>query len=83
MMQKLFLVRRGITALNEQQRYCGVSDANLSALDDRQGLLLRDLLRQEKFTSRNTNPLKRCVATIDSIAQSHALSPESLLDKKG
>jgi broad specificity phosphatase PhoE len=78
-MQTLFLVRHGITALNEQQRYCGVSDVCLSALGRRQSLLLRDLLRQEEFTSLYISPLKRCIETIDPIAQSHALSPEPLV----
>ena len=78
-MQRLFLVRHGITVL----RHYDASDVNLSALGRRPGLSLRDLFRQENITSRHITPLKRCVGAIDPMARTHGLSPESLSDKKG
>ena len=77
-MKKIFLVRHGLTTLNEQRRYCGVSNACLSSQGLKQTQCVTDLLREEKFDSIYTSPLKRCLETSKPIAQSHDISPEPL-----
>ncbi len=77
-MKRIFLVRHGVTTLNEQRRYCGVSDVCLSSEGIKQSQRVADLLNEEKFDSIYTSPLKRCLETAKSIAQSHDICPEPL-----
>lgn len=77
-MKQLFLVRHGATALNEQRRYCGVCNVNLSPQGLQQAQHTADLLSQEEIVSIYTSPLKRCLETANAIAQSHDICPEPL-----
>lgn len=77
-MQKIFLIRHGITEQNEQRRYCGISDVCLSSQGREQAQSLADLLNREKFDSIHTSPLKRCLETSSLIAKSHDITPEPL-----
>ena len=77
-MKKIFLVRHGLTTLNEQRRYCGVSNDCLSSQGLKQAQNVADLLSKEKFDSIYTSPLKRCLETSKPIAQSHDISSEPL-----
>ena len=77
-MKKIFLVRHGVTTLNEQRRYCGVGNACLSSQGLKQAQSVAGLLSEENFDSIYTSPLKRCLETSRPIAQSHDIRPEPL-----
>ena len=77
-MQKIFLIRHGVTEQNKQRRYCGITDVCLSSRGLAQAQLLSGFLTQENITSIYSSPLKRSLATAAAIAQSHRLSVGSL-----
>lgn len=79
-MKRVFLVRHGVTTLNEQRRYCGISDVDLSEQGFHQAQFVGQFLRPEKFTSIYTSPLKRCLATAEAICASHDVCAKSLTD---
>ena len=77
-MKRIFLVRHGVTTLNQQRRYCGVNNVGLTPEGRKQAVSVANLLNHESFTSIYTSPLKRCIETSKPIAQSHDICPESL-----
>lgn len=77
-MKQLFLVRHGVTAQNQQRRYCGVSDVGLSEQGTHQAQVVGQLLGEKNMSSIYTSPLKRCLETANSISQSHDVCPEPL-----
>ncbi len=77
-MKQLFLVRHGVTAQNQQRRYCGVGDVGLSEQGTHQAQFVGQLLGEKNISSIYTSPLKRCLETANSIAQSHDICPEPL-----
>jgi alpha-ribazole phosphatase len=77
-MKKIFLVRHGLTSLNEQRRYCGESNVSLSSQGLKQAQRAADFLCEEKFDSIYTSPLERCLETANAIAKSHDIYPEAL-----
>ena len=77
-MQKIFLIRHGVTEQNKQRRYCGISDICLSELGRRQAKILGQILSEEPITSIYTSPLKRCLETSNAISGAHGICPEPL-----
>ncbi len=79
-MKKIFLVRHGVTTLNEQLRYCGITDAELSKQGLKQAQYVDLLLSRENISSIYTSPLKRCIQTSNLICKTHDIFAESLAD---
>jgi len=58
---RLLLVRHGLTEFNEDRRFMGYSDIELSAAGRRQAKKLRDYLADEKIDTVYSSDLKRTV----------------------
>lgn len=67
-MKQLYLVRHGVTALNEQRRYCGTSDVGLSEKGLKQAQLVEQLFIKSKVSSVFISPLKRSLETYKTMA---------------
>lgn len=75
-MIRLFLVRHGRTEWNNDRRYAGRSDIDLTAEGREQAAKLRDRLRSEKFDGAFSSSLKRAVNTAEIICEPHGLEIE-------
>jgi alpha-ribazole phosphatase len=77
---RLLLVRHGLTEFNEDRRFMGHSDIELSAAGRRQAERLRDYLADEKIDAVYSSDLKRTMEMADIILAGRKLdiiaSPE-------
>jgi alpha-ribazole phosphatase len=71
-MIRLFLVRHGETDWNRDGRYQGQTDVPLNAEGRRQAALLRDRLRDERFTGCFTSALGRAVESAEIVLAARA-----------
>lgn len=62
-MKKITLVRHGEIDPNIMGRYCGWTDADLNDTGKRQGIVLKDKLREDVFDVVYSSDLKRCIQT--------------------
>jgi len=74
-MQKIFLVRHGETALNQQFRYQGRQDVPLNETGRRQALLISERLYHEEIEAVYSSPLLRTRETALLIAARHGVTP--------
>ncbi|WP_218136942.1 2,3-bisphosphoglycerate-dependent phosphoglycerate mutase [Hymenobacter terrestris] len=67
-MQKLVLLRNGQSVWNQQNRFAGWTDVDLSAEGKQQAVRAGQLLRQHRFSFDIgfTSVLKRAIKTLDS-----------------
>ncbi len=70
---RLLLVRHGVTLNNLQARYTGQSDVALSALGEREAIMLGKRLAEEPLDVIVASDLQRARATAQAIARHHAL----------
>jgi len=70
---KLLLVRHGLTEFNEDRRFMGHSDIELSAAGRRQAERLRDYLADEKIDAVYSSDLKRAVEMAEVICEGRGL----------
>ncbi|MBW8016166.1 MAG: alpha-ribazole phosphatase [Planctomycetes bacterium] len=77
-MKQLYLVRHGVTALNEQRRYCGINNVGLAEKGLKQAQLVGQLFIKSNVSSAFTSPLKRCLETSNAISLSHDIPTEPL-----
>ena len=68
-MARLLLVRHGLTEFNEDRRFMGFSDIELSAAGRRQAERLRDYLADEKIDAVYSSDLKRTVEMAEVILE--------------
>lgn len=66
-MSRLLLVRHGLTEYNEDRRFMGYSDIELSAAGQRQAERLRDYLADEKIDAAYSSDLKRTMEMAEII----------------
>lgn len=66
-MARLLLIRHGLTEFNEDRRFMGYSDIELSAAGRRQAGRLRDYLADEKIDAVYSSDLKRTVEMAEII----------------
>ena len=66
-MARLLLVRHGLTEFNEDRRFMGYSDIELSAAGRRQAERLRDYLADEKIDAVYSSDLKRTIEMAEII----------------
>lgn len=79
-MNRLFLVRHGVTEWNHDGRYQGQIDAPLSAKGRLQAAAIRERLRDEPFTSCYTSTLQRARVTAEIILEEHFCPLEQTAD---
>ena len=72
-MARLLLVRHGLTEFNEDRRFMGFSDIELSAAGRRQAERLRDYLADEKIDAVYSSDLKRTVEMAEVILEGRGL----------
>jgi len=70
---KLLLVRHGLTEFNEDRRFMGHSDIELSAAGRRQAERLRDYLADEKIDAVYSSDLKRAVEMAEIVCEGRGL----------
>jgi alpha-ribazole phosphatase/probable phosphoglycerate mutase len=70
-MNRVFLVRHGVTAWNHDGRYQGQLDVPLSAKGRLQAAAARERLRDESFTACYTSTLARARVTAEIILEEH------------
>ncbi len=68
-MQRIWLIRHGQTAWNEQQRFCGATDIPLSTLGRRQARRLASQLQSKPITAIYSSDLIRAKETAEIIAR--------------
>jgi alpha-ribazole phosphatase len=71
---KLLLVRHGLTEFNEDRRFMGYSDIELSAAGRQQAERLRDYLAGEKIDAVYSSDLKRAVEMAEIICEGRGLN---------
>lgn len=74
-MQKIYLVRHGETALNQQFRYQGRQDIPLNETGRRQAMLIAARLNNEEIEAIYSSPLLRTRETALLIAARHGMTP--------
>ena len=72
-MTKLLLVRHGLTEFNEDRRFMGYSDIELSTAGRRQAERLRDYLADEKIDAVYSSDLKRAVEMAKIVCEGREL----------
>ena len=72
-MARLLLVRHGLTEFNEDRRFMGYSDIELSAAGRQQAERLRDYLADEKIDAVYASDLKRAVEMAEIILNGREL----------
>ena len=72
-MARLLLVRHGLTEFNEDRRFMGYSDIELSIAGRRQAAKLRDYLADEKIDAVYSSDLKRTVEMAEIILDGRGL----------
>lgn len=72
-MARLLLVRHGLTEFNEDRRFMGHSDIELSAAGRRQAERLRDYLAGEKIDAVYSSDLKRTMEMAEIICEGRGL----------
>jgi alpha-ribazole phosphatase/probable phosphoglycerate mutase len=70
-MNRLFLVRHGVTEWNQEGRYQGQLDVSLSAKGRLQAAAVRERLRDEAFTICYSSALQRARVTAEIILEEH------------
>jgi alpha-ribazole phosphatase len=70
---RLLLVRHGLTEFNEDRRFMGYSDIELSAAGRQQAERLRDYLTDEKIDAVYSSDLKRAVEMAEIICEGRGL----------
>ena len=76
MVQKIFLVRHGLTMWNNERRYQGHTDTKLSPEGIEQAVLLQKRMQHENLSAVYSSDLQRAYETARIIAQPHNLEVE-------
>lgn len=72
-MAQLILIRHGVTDWNEQQKYIGSTDLNLSKKGIAQARAISNALKNEPLTAIYSSEFKRALQTAEIIAENHNL----------
>ena len=80
MSKAIYLVRHGEIEWNQAKAYIGQIDLPLSEMGKEQAIKCSEFFAAISLDKAYTSPLKRCVATLDSILGNRAIPRETITD---